>query len=214
MYIIDKELWEYSERHTTTHSTALSELERETNLKTLMPQMISGQLQGTFLKMISMMCRPKKILEIGTFTGYSAICMAAGLAEGGMLHTIEVDEELKDIQMRYFEKAGVQDQIQIHIGNALEIIPDLEGPFDLIFMDADKRNYPSYLDLAVKKLSIGGYLLADNVLWSGKVVAPSAKDWDAQALDKFNKMTLLDTRLENVLLPIGDGIMMARKLSD
>lgn len=205
------ELVRYCEAHTTPVSEVLHRLERETHLRTLSPQMLSGPLQGQLLRMISTMIQPRQALEIGTFTGYSAICIAGGLAPQGILHTIEANMELRYIIEKYMAEAGLSNRVQLHLGNALEIVPMLEGPFDLVWIDAGKLDYADYFDLVFDKVSPGGYILADNVLWSGKVIAEK-RDADAEALHRFNQKIQADARVENIILPIRDGILMARKL--
>jgi caffeoyl-CoA O-methyltransferase len=202
----------YCEAHTTALPDYMIALERETHLKTLAPQMLSGPIQGQLLKLISQMIRPVRVLEIGTFTGYSAICLAYGLADDGVLHTIEVNPELETIIRKYVGLAGFEHKIKLHMGDAAEIIPTLEGPFDLVWIDAGKMHYAMYYDLIIDKVSPGGYILADNVLWDGKVYAKNTKDKDGLALQAFNEKIHHDKRVENVILPVRDGIMIARKL--
>lgn len=209
--LVPHNLAEYTEAHTSPPSLLLQQLYRETNLKIVRPRNISGNLQGTFLRMLSYMIRPQKILEVGTYTGYAAICLAEGLQENGMLHTIEINEELEDIQRKYFEAAGLQDKIQIHIGNALEIIPTLKEEFDLVFIDADKANYPQYFELIIEKVRKGGFIIADNVLWNGKVLDKAAKDKYTMGVKTFNELIQADDRVENVLLTVKDGMMLVRK---
>ncbi len=211
MNLLNPQLSKYTEQHTSPESDVLKELNRETNAKIMMPQMLSGHLQGRFLSMISHMIKPKSILEIGTYTGYSAICLAEGLQENGMLHTIDINEELTTLVKSYLAKANVQDKVKCYVGNALEIIPTIEDQFDLVFIDADKINYANYFDLVIDKVAPGGYIMADNVLWSGKVV-DEKKDKDTAALDTYNKKIHADARVENVLVPIRDGVLIARKL--
>lgn len=206
-----KQLTAYCEAHTTPPSDVLYQLERETHLKTLSPQMISGPLQGQLLRFISLIAQPKRILEIGTFTGYAAICLAQGLPEEGMLHTIEANKELEYLIRSYIQRAGLEQKIQLHIGDAKAILPTLDEHFDLVFLDAGKQDYALYYDLVIEKINLGGLLLADNVLWSGKVVQPK-KDTDTQILDAFNKKVQADERVENLILPIRDGLLIARKL--
>ncbi len=212
MSFIDPALDTYIHAHTSPESGVLQALSRETYLKVSMPRMLSGHLQGTFLRMISQMLQPRRILEIGTFTGYSAICLSAGLAPDGILHTIDINEELEDMQRRYFAAAQISHQIQLHVGNALTIIPQLptDLPLDLVFIDADKQNYSHYYDLVIDRLRPGGFIVADNVLWSGKIVAPDP-DKTTLALIAFNEKIQQDERVENILLPIRDGLMLARK---
>jgi predicted O-methyltransferase YrrM len=210
MHFFPEDLEQYAIAHTKQSSSALQELERETNARIYMPQMLSGQLQGRFLSMISKMVQPKNILEIGTFTGYSAICLSEGLQDGGTLATIDVNPELETMTRKYFEKAGATNKIKYLIGNAVEIIPQLDVIFDLVFIDADKENYSRYYDLVFDKLRSGGVILADNVLWSGKVVEEK-QDEETKALVEFSDKVQNDNRVENVLITIRDGVMMIRK---
>ena len=208
------QLSDYCEAHTTPQATTLYELERETHLKTLSPQMLSGHLQGQLLAFISKIHRPKTILEIGAFTGYAAICLAQGLQEGGLLHTIEVNVELEYLIRKYIALAGLKDKIELHMGDALEIIPKLEGNFDLVFIDAGKQDYAAFYHLVIGRTNPGGLIIADNVLWSGKVVAKDrAQDPDAVSLHNFNEMVQNDPRVENIMLPIRDGLLIARRLT-
>ncbi len=200
----------YAEAHTSPENAVLQNLVRETHLKTLAPRMLSGHLQGRFLSMIAKLMQPRRVLEIGTFTGYSALCLTEGVAEGGLLYALEGNDELKHIIEKYIEAAGFQDKIKLLIGNALEIIPTLDEVFDMVFIDAGKRDYPQYWDLVIEKTRHGGLIIADNVLWSGKVVEEK-KNLDTQILDDFNKKVLVDTRVECLLLPLRDGLMMAIK---
>ncbi len=201
---------DYCEAHSTPQSELLYELERESNLKTLSPQMISGTLQGQFLQMLSLMLQPKCVLEIGTFTGYATLCLSRGIPKGGRLHTIEVNPELEYIIRKYIQKAGLENVIDLHIGDAKSIIPQLEHPFDLVFIDAGKSNYGLYYDLVFDQVKSGGVILADNVLWSGKV-ARAANDADTRVIDAFNKKVQADDRVENIILPIRDGLSIIRK---
>ncbi len=214
MEFLDLAIEQYIEAHTSGENTLLERINRETHLEVMRPRMLSGHVQGRLLSMFSKMISPKNILEIGTYTGYSAICMAEGLAKGGQLTTIDVNEELEDRVRDYFEDAGLTDVVRFLIGNAMEIIPTLEGKFDLVFIDADKSNYSNYLELVVDKVPSGGYIIADNVLWSGKVVEKfrSKLDKDTEALLKFNKEVQDDKRFENLLLGVRDGLMILRKL--
>lgn len=205
-----KKLSEYCERFSTRPSAVLEELERETNLKTLAPQMLTGRLQGQFLALLSSLLRPTAVLEVGTFTGYGTICLARGLQAGGVVHTIEANPELTYLSQKYFEKAGLRHVVRHHIGDALEVIPQIDISFDLVYLDAGKHDYGRFFDMAVEKLLPGGILLADNVLWSGKVVEQPG-DKDAQMLNAFNLKVHNDPRVENLLLPIRDGIMVAVK---
>jgi caffeoyl-CoA O-methyltransferase len=208
-----KDIDQYIENHSSPESTILNKIYRDSNLQMINPRMVSGHIQGLFLKMISLMIKPKNILEIGTYTGYSAICLAQGLAQDGNLHTIEINDELISMAHDYFESEGLSQTIIQHVGNALEIIPELNHSFDLIFIDGEKREYPQYYNICVDKLNSGGYLIADNVLWNGKVVDQATHNESAtKAILEFNKMVQEDVRTENVLLPIRDGLMMVRKL--
>lgn len=210
--MIDPKIENYSEEHSSNHSAILNELYRETHLKVMHPRMLSGQQQGRFLSMLSHMIRPKAILEIGTYTGYSAICLAEGLSKEGKIHTLELDPELEKIANKYFKKAGVEKQIIQYFGDALEIIPSLDILFDLVFIDADKNNYANYYRLIFDKVRSGGYILVDNVLWSGKVIESLKKgDKDTLGIIEFNTLVQQDERVENVLLPIRDGLMLIRK---
>lgn len=214
MDFLPKEIEDYAVSYTNPETGVLAELNRETYAKTLMPRMLSGHIQGQVLRMLSQMIKPKNILEIGTFTGYSAICLADGLQEGGKLYTIDINEELETMARRYFAKAGLEDTIEFSIGNALEIIPNISTNFDLVFIDADKENYSNYFDLVIDKVNVGGYIVADNVLWSGKVTLPREEmDVDTAALVDFSEKIKASPRVENVLLPVRDGLMIARKLS-
>ena len=207
-----KAIHKYCQDHSTAPSQELLALERETHLKTLAPQMLSGPLQGRFLAMISHILQPETILEIGTFTGYGAHCLAEGLLSNGQLHTIEGNRELAYIIEKHLELADIQDRVHLHIGDAKEVIPNISATFDLVFMDANKREYGLYFDLVADRIRPGGLLLADNVLWSGKVVK-GEKDKDTQMIDAFNKKVLADERFENLILPLRDGLLMARKLA-
>ncbi|WP_288004816.1 O-methyltransferase [Thermonema sp.] len=212
MDFIPKAIQEYAERHSSAEPEVLYDLNRQTHLKVLKPRMLSGHLQGRLLSLISHMIKPQLIVEIGTYTGYSALCLAEGLAENGRLITIDVNEELKGFAESFFQKAGMQDRIQMLIGHAADIIPTLPGSIDLAFIDADKKNYRLYYDLLLPKMRPGGFLLADNVLWSGKVVdASQAKDPATRSIMEFNEYVSCDPRVEKVLLPIRDGIYLIRK---
>lgn len=200
----------YCEAHTTPQSTLLYELERETYLKTLAPQMASGHLQGQLLTILIKLIQPKIALEIGTFTGYAAICIANGLPKGGQLHTIEVNEELVYFINKYIKKAKLEEKITSYIGDAAAVVPTLPYPFDFVFIDAGKKDYATHFDLVIDKVSEGGIILADNVLWSGKV-AEKKLDKATRNLHDFNEKIQNDDRVENVLLPIRDGLMVIRK---
>lgn len=210
MAILDRS-FEYCFAHTSPAEAILLELERETHLRTLSPQMLSGAYQGALLRFISQMVRPFRALEIGTFTGYAAICIARGLADDGLLHTIEVNDEFGWLIRKFVQKAGLEPQIRLHLGDAAVVIPNLEEEFDLVFMDAGKLDYANHYELALAKTRTGGFLLADNVLWDGKVAAGDTKDETAVALRAFNDFVQRDPRVENIMLPIRDGIMMMRK---
>jgi caffeoyl-CoA O-methyltransferase len=213
MKFLVEEIEEYSAAHTEEENALLKSLNRETHANVLSPRMLSGHMQGRFLSMISRMIRPDRILEIGTYTGYSGICLCEGLNPGGKLITIDVNEELESFTRRYFDQTPFKDQIDYRIGNALDIIPTLTDTFDIVFIDADKINYSSYFNLCLDKTRTGGFLIADNVLWSGKVVQQLKKiDKDTQALLDFNRMVHEDPRVSNMLLPIRDGLMILQKL--
>jgi len=202
---------QYASDHSQKEPELLQELFKETWQKALFPRMVSGHFQGRVLSMISKLIKPKTILEIGTYTGYSALCMAEGLQKSGMIHTIDHNEELHDFQRRYFDRSDYSDQIKQYTGEALDVLPEIQGPFDLVFIDADKANYGNYFSAIIDKMSPGGVILSDNVLWSGKVTeAPSQKDRDTKALIAYNKMINEDPRIETVLLPIRDGLTLSR----
>lgn len=211
MDFLPQDLEKYVEDHTSSESELLKKITRDTHAKVLMPRMLSGHVQGRFLSMISHSMAPKNILEVGTYTGYSAICLAEGLQPDGKLVTIDVNEELESRVRNYFEEAGLNHKIDYRIGNAAQIIPSLNLVFDLVFIDADKENYSKYYDLVFDKVRSGGLILADNVLWSGKVTKPKP-DKDTRALLEFNEKVMDDPRVENLLLPLRDGIMMIRKI--
>ena len=211
MNFIPEALDNYAVGHTQREPELLAQLSRETFQKVLQPRMLSGHYQGRLLSMLSKIIAPKRILEIGTYTGYSALCLAEGLQPEGELHTIDINEELVDLQKKYFDFSQYKEQIHSHLGDALDIIPKLSGKFDLVFMDADKPNYPAYFDLIIEKINSGGILLTDNVLWSGKVIEDVKEDdISTIALLKYNKMIAEDIRLETVLLPIRDGLSITR----
>lgn len=204
---------EYISRHSSEESPLLQKVNRETYTEVLMPRMLSGHFQGRVLSMLSFMIRPKRILEIGTFTGYSALCLAEGLAQDGELITIDVNEELEDRVRGYISSAGMDTKIRYIIGNAVTLIPSIDGPFDLVFIDADKHNYFQYYQLVFDKVSSGGFIMVDNTLWNGKVTSAEIvmKDKDTRNLDDFNKHIALDSRVEKIILPIRDGITVIRK---
>ncbi|MGJ8592164.1 MAG: O-methyltransferase [Aquaticitalea sp.] len=212
MHFLSDKLDEYVVEHSENEPELLQRLSRETYQKILQPRMLSGHYQGRVLSMISKLVQPKNILEIGTYTGYSAICLAEGMQKDGELHTIDINEELADFQRSYFEASGNSQQIFQHIGDALEIIPDLDISFDLVFIDADKENYVNYFHLIIDKIKSGGIILSDNVLWSGKVIEPLEKDdISTKAILEYNQLLKTDSRIETVLLPIRDGLTISRK---
>jgi caffeoyl-CoA O-methyltransferase len=213
MNFIPSDIQKYSEDHTSAESELLKTINRDTNARVLMPRMLSGHMQGRILSMVSKMISPSTILEIGTYTGYSAICLAEGLKAGGKLITIDINEELERTVRGYFEQSGFAKAIDYKIGNALNIIPTLKECFDLVFIDADKENYARYYDLVINSVPLGGYILADNVLWSGKVL-DEKPDKDTRAIKEFNLKVQNDKRVENVLLPVRDGIMVMRKVQE
>lgn len=211
--LISEEIEGYCEAHTSDESDLLYQLNRETNMKVLRPRMLSGLLQGTFLSMISKMIKPNRILEIGTYTGYSALCLAQGLQQDGVLHTIEIDEELEDMIRNYFSKSEYNAQIQLHIGDANILIDQIEEVWDLVFMDAEKKDYVNYYEKILPKVKSGGFILVDNVLWSGKVVQEIAhNDHETKAITQFNEYIQNDKRVKNMILPFRDGIMLIEKL--
>jgi predicted O-methyltransferase YrrM len=211
MDFLPKEISVYSESHTSPEGELLSQIDRDTHLHVNMPRMLSGHLQGRLLSFLSKMARPERILEIGTYTGYSALCMAEGLVENGLLYTLDINEELEKRVRGYFARSPYADQIKYLVGDAMELLPALDENFDLVFIDADKANYLNYYRLVVDKVRSGGWIIADNVLWSGKVVDKSKKDKDTEALRVFNEAVHLDQKVENLLLPIRDGLMVLRK---
>ena len=213
MTLLSDDIGRYAEQFTTPAPPYMAALTRETNMKTGRGEMLSGHLQGAFLEMFSYALQPSAILEIGTFTGYSACCLARGLKPGGKLHTIDIDEELHDMAYRYWQQAGVADLITQYTGEGADVIPGLDMTFDLVFIDADKLNYERYFDLVFDKVKPGGFILADNVLYDGEVVQPLAQQSkNARAMHQFNERITNDPRVENMLLPLRDGIMVIRKL--
>ena len=211
MHFLPEKIDDYVVAHSQNEPQILKELSKETWQKVLNPRMLSGAFQGRILSMISKLVHPKSVLEIGTYTGYSALCIAEGLHPEGKIHTIDKNEELESLQNKYFEKAGFKNQIQQYVGNALEIIPTLNAKFDLVFIDADKSNYINYFHLIIDKMNAGGIILSDNVLWSGKVVEKlDPKDIDTKVLLEYNKLLNSDERIETVLLPIRDGLTVSR----
>ena len=211
MHFLSDTLETYIEQHSDAEPILLQELSRETHVKVIQPRMITGHFQGRFLSLLSKILAPKKILEIGTYTGYSALCLAEGLIENGTLETIEVNPELATIQKKYFDKSDYSTQIKTYIGDALDIIPTLEGPFDLVFIDAEKKQYDAYFEAVIKKSKSGTVILSDNVLWTGKVVEPlDPKDKTTKVLLDYNKKLAEDPRVQTSLLPIRDGLTMSR----
>lgn len=212
MDFISADLAAYAEAHTSPESELLQRLNRNTHARVLHPRMLSGHIQGRILAMMSHMLRPRRILEIGTYTGYSALCLAEGLVEDGLLITIDINEELEDFAWSYWQQSLYADKIDLRVGNAADLIPAIDEVFDLVFIDADKLNYARYFDLVIDKVRPGGIVLADNVLWSGKVVEDvKPSDKDTKAVLAFNEKIQHDQRVENILLPVRDGLMMIRK---
>jgi len=211
MEFLDGQLDNYVVNHTSEESDLLKRLNRETRSKVLQPRMLSGHLQGRVLSMLSKMIRPKRILEIGTYTGYSALCLAEGLTDDGELHTIDLNEELADMVQRYANESEYASKIKLHIGDAMQVVPTLKEDWDLIFIDADKENYLNYYNLLIGNLKSNAYIIADNVLWSGKVLENyDTLDSETRVLMDYNKTILADERVENVLFPIRDGLQIAR----
>lgn len=209
---MDERIEDYCKENVSKEPKHLEELDRKTHLHFVRPNMISGNWQGTFLRLISKMINPKNILEIGTFSGYSTICLSEGLQEEGVIHTIEKEEEYEDFLLENFAKYSNKN-IKLHIGKALDVIMDIDEEFDLIFIDADKASYVQYYDVCVEKLRKGGVIIADNILWYGKVgLNPMPQDKETQAINRFNQIITEDSRVENVIIPIRDGLMMGRKL--
>jgi caffeoyl-CoA O-methyltransferase len=213
MHFISEDLEHYIERHSQTEPELLAQLNKETYQKILLPRMLSGHFQGRVLSMLSKIIRPTNILEIGTYTGYSALCLCEGMQENGVLHTIDIKEELVDFQRKYFDKSSWGTKIVQHLGEAIEIIPTIDLKFDLVFIDADKENYINYFNMVVPKMNKGGIILSDNVLWSGKILEKlNSKDLSTKVLLQFNKLVNEDSRVETVLLPIRDGLTLSRVL--
>ena len=213
MNFIDEKLDKYVVSHSEIEPPHLAELNRKTWIEILNPRMIAGHFQGRVLSMLSHMIKPKHILEIGTFTGYSAICWGEGLAKDGEIHTIDINEELETIAQNYVNQAGLKDQVHFHIGNAIDIIPTLTYQWDIVFLDADKGNYTNYYNLVFDAVKPGGYIIADNVLWNGKVIDSTTwEEVDTKAILEFNDLVQNDSRVQNVLFPIRDGLMVIRKL--
>jgi caffeoyl-CoA O-methyltransferase len=211
MEFLNEDILAYLQEHCPPEPELLGKLDRETNLRVPYPNMLTGHMQGRLLAFISKLLMPRRILEIGTYTGYSAICLAEGLQAGGVLHTIDRNEEVEEIAIRYFREAGLSDSITRHQGDALRIIPELDGNFNLIFLDADKENYPQYLPLLKRKLAPGGLLMADNTLWGGKVLQ-KARPGDAETtgINAFNRMVKDDPELDHFIIPLRDGITLIR----
>jgi predicted O-methyltransferase YrrM len=215
MSITDDAISEYARQHSSPEDEVLAALNRETYLSTVYPNMLSGHLQGKFLEMISHMLAPRRILEIGTFTGYSAICMARGLADGGLLHTIDINDETMMIARKYIHQAALDNKIILHTGNAVDVISGLRETFDLVFIDADKPQYISYYESVFDKIRLGGIILADNVLWGGKVLDENKyPDRETKGILDFNNFVSMDMRVEKVMVPLRDGLLMMRKVSE
>ena len=211
MHFLPDAIDHYVVAHSQAEPELLKKLNRETHQKILQPRMLSGHYQGRVLSILAKLINPENILEIGTYTGYSALCLAEGMAKNGSLHTIDINEELHDFQRKYFDASPYGSQIHQHIGNALEIIPTIDTTFDLVFIDADKHNYPNYFNLIVDKMKPGGVILTDNVLWSGKIIEDvKPDDKDTKALIEYNKLINDDPRVETVILPIRDGLTISR----
>ncbi|SDS09609.1 O-methyltransferase [Christiangramia echinicola] len=211
MHFLPEDIDDYIVSHSQSEPELLAKLNRETNQKVMQPRMLSGHYQGRVLSLLSKMKMPETILEIGTYTGYSALCLAEGLTRNGVLHTIDINEELFDLQKKYFDESDHAGKIRQYVGNAIEIIPSIESNFDLVFIDADKPNYPEYFELIIGKMNPGGIILSDNVLWSGKVIEKVKKDDEStRALLEYNKLLNEDPRVETVILPIRDGLTLTR----
>jgi len=208
--IIDDNLQAYLAKITSPQSELLQALEKETYQKMVLPQMISGHYQGRFLSMISKLIAPKNILEVGTFTGFATLCLAEGLSADALIHTIDKNDEFQTLQNKYFEKSNYRKQIKQYLGNALEIIPKMDIKFDLVFIDADKRHYPEYFEMILPKMQKGGLILADNVLWYGKVIDAQAKDAETLAIKQYNEILFKNTNVEVLVLPLRDGVSVAR----
>jgi predicted O-methyltransferase YrrM len=213
MNFVSEEIEKYCLDHSDVEGDLLQHINRETHAKVMMPRMLSGHLQGLFLQFISNMIKPLNVLEIGTYTGYSAICLCAGIQQNGKLITVDKNEELQERVQSFFNKSDFKNTIDYRIGNALELIPPIDLMFDLVFIDADKINNSSYFDLVFDKLNVGGFILADNVLWSGKIL-DTKKDKDTVAIDSFNKKIVNDKRVEKMILPLRDGVTLIRKIKN
>lgn len=211
MVLLSDELTEYLDRHCEPEDELLKQINRETHLKVLMPRMLSGHYQGRLLSMLSKMMRPQRILEIGTYTGYATLCMAEGLTEDGLIHTIDINSELEEMVRANFSKSAYVQKIKYHIGNALQVIPEIDEVLDIVFIDADKKNNKNYYELVFNKVRPGGLIIVDNVLWSGKVLQPESQDNDTREINQFNSMIKSDPRVEKLILPVRDGLFMVLK---
>lgn len=213
MHFLPEEIDQYAAKHTSKESELLYQLNRQTHLKVLQPRMLSGHVQGRMLSMFSNMIQPKLIVEIGTYTGYSGLCLAEGLQQDGKLISIEIDPEIAEFATKFIQQSPFSDKIDVRVGDAMHVLDEITEPIDLVFIDADKSNYLNYYEKVYSKIRMGGYFIADNVLWSGKVARPAAeKDHDTKILQEFNSLVTNDERYENVLLPLRDGLMVARKI--
>ena len=212
MDFLPEDLQKYVEDHSEAESDLLQQINRDTHLHVLKPRMLSGHLQGRVLSMLSHMVRPERILEIGTYTGYATLCLAEGLVKTGKIITIDNNEELSMRTQSYFKQSIYRDQIEMKVGEALEVIPELRDQWDLVFIDADKENYPNYFDMVIEQVRAGGFLIADNVLWSGKVAEHEKNDRATESIRAFNQKVHADLRVQNVLFPVRDGLMIMRKL--
>lgn len=210
MIFIDEKILEYSIKNSDQPSNLLNDLERETNLKILQPRMLSGNFQGRFLSFLSKISKPKSVIEIGTYTGYSALCIAEGLDPNGVIHTIDNNEELTYIQNKYFEKSNYRSNIKQYTDDAIKILPKLNITFDFAFIDADKINYINYFEIIIKKMKKGGLIVSDNVLWSGKVLEENSQDEETEMLKKFNSMLKKDKRITNLIVPLRDGLSISQ----
>tara|TARA_B100000214_G_C23967018_1_gene628226 strand:+ start:1839 stop:2486 length:648 start_codon:yes stop_codon:yes gene_type:complete len=213
MELLHKDIQDYASKYTENESKLLMDLDRETWVKTVNPRMISGKIQGRILSMFSRMIKPQNILEIGTFTGYSALCMAEGINKNGLIHTIDINEEIVLLAKEYFQKSKFNKNIKQYIGNAIDIIPKIKNNFDIVFIDADKENYSNYFDLVIKKVNVGGFIIADNVLWSGKVTK-NIRDKETMALHEYNNKIMQSSIVSNLLLPVRDGLMICQKIKE
>ena len=210
--VVSRQIEDYILQHSDAEDTLLAELDRETSLKVINSRMLSGHLQGSILRMLSKMIAPRSVLELGTYTGYSAICLASGLSPGGKLITIEINDELESIALRYFKKAGLGEVIQLRIGDALVILPGMTEQFDLVYIDADKKHYTEYYSAIFDRVVPGGWILADNTLWDGKVLDyAGSNDLQTEGIIAFNQHVAADQRVEKVILPIRDGLTLIRK---